>query len=522
MPTTKIASKFQFHPFFLALAPILYFYSHNQKELSLGIIFTPALIILVIVFLFLFLLKLFLGLSKAALFTSFVVTVFFTYGFISSLLKQIYIPFSGIVVGPHKILLPFLVLVLIVLLIKLHKSRSGFADLHRFLHIASSFLLAFQLFTVINYELTLPGTVGSRLVEPGKSQAPVADAKSPDIYYLILDGYAGNLILKDVYHYDNSAFQNFLRQSGFTVVDNAVSNYSQTHFSLPSSLNMTYLDAWIEKSRPTGDMLPFYALISQNEVFSFVKNKGYRVINFSSGWGPTEFPAGADVNYNKSTFFRILGHELSLNEFYLVFLQTTALSPFIKDSLADTARGRVIYTFDQLPEMPYVRGKKFVFAHIVIPHPPYLFDKDGHPVSDSDLELAGDSFSDRDHYLQQLQFATSRIQKVISEILARSQTPPVIVLQSDHGPSSILGHPYRWQRPFSEAGISERMHILNAYFLPSGGESSIYKGITPVNTFRVIFNYYFKSGFPLLPDKSYISDYKNVFEFFEVTEKLLR
>ena len=465
-------------------------------------------------------LRLFLESSKAAIFTSLFVIVFFTYGFFASLLKQIYLPFSGIVVGPHKILLPLILIFFPVLLIKLKKSKSGFLDLHHFLHITSSLLLVFQLFTVIKYEVTLPSAVSNIKDSQNQAIQKSSGMDSPDIYYLILDGYAGDEVLKDVYNYDNSAFRSFLKNSGFTVIDNAVSNYSQTHFSLPSSLNMIYLDKWIEKSRPTGDLLPFYALIDQNEVFSFVKKAGYQVINFSSGWGPTEFPKGADVNYSKSTFFRVLGRGLSLNEFYLVFLQTTALSPFIRDSLADTARGRVIYTFDQLPEMPYLRGKKFVFAHIVIPHPPYLFDENGDPVSDSELELAGESFSDRDHYLRQLKFATVRIQKVISEIKARSKNPPIIVLQSDHGPSSILGHPYRWVRPFDPAGVSERMHILNAYYLPEGGESSLYEGITPVNTFRVLFNYYFKAGYPLLYDKNYISDYKNVFEFFDVTEKL--
>jgi hypothetical protein len=68
----------------------------------------------------------------------------------------------------------------------------------------------------------------------------------------------------------------------------------------------------------------------------------------------------------------------------------------------------------------------------------------------------------------------------------------VIILQGDHGSPRAKG----WE-----------MTILNAYYLPDAqGRSRLYPSISPVNSFRVIFNAYFGADLPLLPDKAYRSD----------------
>jgi hypothetical protein len=57
------------------------------------------------------------------------------------------------------------------------------------------------------------------------------------------------------------------------------------------------------------------------------------------------------------------------------------------------------------------------------------------------------------------------------------------------------------------------MKIFNAYHLPGGGDQQLYETITPVNTFRVIFNYYFAGDFDLLEDASYFSTYDDPYNF---------
>ena len=60
--------------------------------------------------------------------------------------------------------------------------------------------------------------------------------------------------------------------------------------------------------------------------------------------------------------------------------------------------------------------------------------------------------------------------------------------------------------------FDERMGILNAYYLPKGGNKTLYKTITPVNSFRKIFNHYFKTDYKILDDVSYFSQHKNIFK----------
>jgi len=73
--------------------------------------------------------------------------------------------------------------------------------------------------------------------------------------------------------------------------------------------------------------------------------------------------------------------------------------------------------------------------------------------------------------------------------------------------------------------MNEKMHNFNAYYLPHEGESILYDDVTPVNSFRLIFNYYFNGDYEILEDKSYWSE-SNPFEksgypeFIDVTKKL--
>ena len=62
----------------------------------------------------------------------------------------------------------------------------------------------------------------------------------------------------------------------------------------------------------------------------------------------------------------------------------------------------------------------------------------------------------------------------------------------------------------------------NAYYLPNKGSDMLYKSITPVNTFRVIFNHYFKTRYELLEDKNYFSNAKKErYRFIDVTDKVV-
>ena len=70
--------------------------------------------------------------------------------------------------------------------------------------------------------------------------------------------------------------------------------------------------------------------------------------------------------------------------------------------------------------------------------------------------------------------------------------------------------------------LKQKMRILNAYYFPDGDPTKLYPSITPVNSFRTLFNMYFNAQYPLLPDKSYIFENMSgyVYDFSDVTDRV--
>jgi hypothetical protein len=56
-------------------------------------------------------------------------------------------------------------------------------------------------------------------------------------------------------------------------------------------------------------------------------------------------------------------------------------------------------------------------------------------------------------------------------------------------------------------------------YLPGVDHRALYPTMTPVNEFRMIFNLYFGSNLPLLPDRSYPQQLEP-FALIEVTDRL--
>jgi hypothetical protein len=190
----------------------------------------------------------------------------------------------------------------------------------------------------------------------------------------------------------------------------------------------------------------------------------------------------------------------------LLYRDTSIFPPVVK-SFLDTAytehRNNILFAFDALEKIPSLPGHKFVFVHILAPHEPFVFGPNGEVVGrqypfslNFDLETE-DRGVYRQGYRNQVQYVNSRILPILQKIIASSKTPPVIVIQGDHGPLA---------RVSSENG---RMTILNAYYFPGGGDKKLYPTITPVNTFRLILNTYLGTQLSLLDDASYFFDTGN-------------
>ena len=106
----------------------------------------------------------------------------------------------------------------------------------------------------------------------------------PNIFFIILDGYARADVLSEIYQFDNTDFLNSLTDKGFFVANQARANYSQTSLTLASSLNMKYLDDLVagEAFIEANDTLPLAKMINQSLVGRFLKQRGYKTVAFSS------------------------------------------------------------------------------------------------------------------------------------------------------------------------------------------------------------------------------------------------
>ena len=65
----------------------------------------------------------------------------------------------------------------------------------------------------------------------------------------------------------------------------------------------------------------------------------------------------------------------------------------------------------------------------------------------------------------------------------------------------------------------QSLNNFNAYYLPGVEKDIIYDGMTPVNTFRTIFNAYFNQEFEILEDRHFwVSSDREPYKFIEVTD----
>ena len=346
-------------------------------------------------------------------------------------------------------------------------------------------------------------------------------ARLPDIYFIVLDAYGRSDVLKSMYGFDNSGFLDRLERKGFQVARQSHANYCQTALSISATLNMHYHDD-LAGSR-SGSRSPLRERVAESLVFRALQPHGYRLAAFATGFAITDLKQ-ADF------YFAPPGN---LSEGHALLAETTPLWLLLGLREAKGAhrlhRERIINVFNRLPEVAAIDGPTFCLAHVVAPHPPFVFGADGgdtsavekqYTLSDgitwSTLENHGDARDYARRYRAQVQAITDKAEAAIDQILARSPEPPIIILQGDHGPASQFD-----TNSDQPNDLAERMGILNACYLPGDGKPTIYPTMTPVNTFRVVLDRYFGARLGLLDDRSDYSGYTSPYRLTDVTVELL-
>jgi hypothetical protein len=466
------------------------------------------------------------SLKKAAILTVVALAIFFTFGRLHSSISDFVIHTPVTPLGPTKILLLLSIFIL----------GAGWYGIRRLsvkntdtANLALSIVGVYLFFSTL-ISITLPLLSGNDNNVNTNNKAQVATAAKtdkknlPDIYYIVLDGYARQDILKSNFGYDNSSFINALGKRGFYVASKSHSNYAHTHLSIPSTMNMEYLNYLSkEVGETSNDRAPLKKVFDYNKVVPAFKELGYKYIQIGSQWDWARSSPLDDIEIksDKEADSKVLN--IKLDEFALVYLQTTAIKPWITSNIRGTLLSRVLGAFERTEKVPQVNEPTLTLTHILAPHPPYLFNRTG-PIPGLTTELALDNpgFTNRIGYIDQLIYTNKLTLHMIDTILNNSTKPPIIILASDHGPASSLGGSDFQQTDIKKMdvkGVRERMANLMTYYFPDRDYSELYPTITPVNSFRVILRQYFKEDIELLPDKSYFSNHKdNQYRLIDVTD----
>ena len=361
------------------------------------------------------------------------------------------------------------------------------------------------------------------------ARAPRADLSAakdggvkPDVFYVILDGHGRTDSLRRAIGVDDSAFVAGLRKRGFFVADESHSNYCQTELSLASSLNMDTIPSLLPKVDPsTIERAPLAGLADDNEVARRFRAQGYRFVAVTSGFPPLRFTS-ADL--------RIGGRwGGSMVESTLL-----AMTPFARGeadigSQFDSRRRNLLDAFGNLGSLGVpAAAPRLVVAHVLAPHPPFVFRADGSPQrqvgaygywdGDDYTTFAGGTQADyRRGYAGQAAWADAKTLEAIDRIRAAADParPPIIIVQGDHGSKVGLA-----QNSLAKTDLHECFPILNAYLVPPAVRKDLRPTITPINSFRVLLRDLFGDELPDLPDRSWYSGYATPYAFTDVTDRI--
>jgi hypothetical protein len=341
-------------------------------------------------------------------------------------------------------------------------------------------------------------------------------ARPPDIYHFVFDRYTSDEILGNHYGFDNSAMGDFLEERGFHVARSSYSNYQKTGHSLASTFHMDYLDLLEDDPRVQGgNWHPIYKMLDEHRVGRFLKSRGYKTVQFGSWWVGTYHNPIADEN-----------RPHGFSEFEMIYLRRTVLRPLFH-LMPDTPLTMRLHWDNaqcqrvgpQVEEIKTIGEQEqpvYVFVHILLPHGPYNFAADGRCLSQQESARRGE----QQGFIDQVAYANRIIKEIVTVLQSPDRSPPIILIHADEGPFPKRDGRVPWQDAPAEE-LRVKTAILNAFYFPNQDYGALRQDITPVNTFRILFNSYFGADFPLLPDRIFaFPNDGTLYEFHDVTEKV--
>ena len=461
-------------PFLLAFFPSWIIISKNYEQLIFQDILISLAIVVVSVIVWVVITKIIKNGNKAALITGVGIGFFFYFGYVQDALKGIII--FGVQIDRTSITVTASIIIFIISTIYFIRSRNNFETA---IKIANIFAITLILFTLVQF--VIPGALAE---------------EQPNVYHIILDEYTDNEILMKKFGHDNQEFLKFLSQNEFYMPTKSFSTFETTIDELNVILNMDYPKkrGWISDN---------YQLLYDNEVMSIFSDQNYSVIETNSMMRWKNF---SDVDT------RLCYDANIYSEFLDQVLRKSIIKHFLEQHHDNTRRDVIRCTFSELNDLALESsGPKYVFSHIYVPHPPFIFGPNGENVIPDHNEISGlQSWENPDGYINQFIYATDQVRIVINNIVQNDPTA-IIILQGDTG--TFTGIEDLSKRKMND--IYQAHSILYAVRMP---EVNNLENVWPVNTYRILFNNYFNMDYEYIEQRSYELDKNN--NFIDITEKL--
>ncbi len=503
------------HPILFAAYPVLFLYAQNLNDVTTREVVNPleqALawgIIATLCFGLVFL----LDFRRGALLASFTILFWYTYGHVVNLLAGEHLSQNEFIGG-------WLILGALVVLVALLASSRVIGAITSLANVVAIVLVAIVVAQLI------PALTARPAAAAGPRQSGAVVPGDRDVYWFIFDRYGSQTSL-DYFAGTHNPLQDFLRSRGFYVADGAHANYSRTTTSITGTMGMNYFSDIAAAQGPASTNLqPLYAVIQHSPVAEFLLSRGYRFINNGSWFGPTQIIGDADentytTNPDAETDFSAILDQTTFNPVLSTLLPHS--SPIISKTDQIHINSALLQQ-RVLARMPDEPSPKFVFSHILLPHPPYVFNVDGsYPTPEEQQDR-----TEADSMNIQLTYTNDFIQQEVDRLLSvPDEQKPIIIIQADEGPYTYRytadKEGFDWTNATPEE-LESKFGILDAMYLPgtpAPGSPAPYQTITSVNTFRLIFDEFYGQDYPLLPDRTYAaSGFSHVYDQLDITDLL--
>lgn len=364
---------------------------------------------------------------------------------------------------------------------------------------------------IVGMVYMVPAAIGlvearpQHLADEGAAALSLTARNTPNVYWIVLDGYPRADVLQQFFDFDNAPFLQGLRDLNFVVYDRALASFPETIFSISSTLSLGFLVNGTGSSIRMPPPAELYPIVrGQSVVVHTIRSMGYRYIHFQNGYDNlTQCPKEGAVCIKGNV--KEGAENVQFDELDVAILSKTPLIDII-------ARGNAVGAID---ETPFLRGSVqdltdklasvqahgrggpfFLYGHILAPHPPIRFRRDC-STRMAAPDLLSWNAAEKPAFLEQLVCVNREATDLVGR-LVRSDPGAIIVVQSDHG-TAFRG---QFKKPFdawNELDLKERFGALNAIRMPPSCSNYAQGSVDLVNTFSRVLSCISDTS---LPDKS--------------------